>query len=311
MQYRIAVAGGTNMDIGGTSKAALNLHDSNPGTVTFSPGGVGRNIAHNLALLGLSVTLYTALGDDAQADRIVRSCTSSGMELRAPRMKGCRTPVYLYIADADGDMVCAVSDMDACDRLRPECFEPYLSEINSCHALVIDTNLPEETVRYLATHVSVPVFADPVSVTKADRLRGVLPYLYAVKPNRLEAARLSGVPPGTEAGGVAENALYAAADALLDAGVRQVYLSLGTDGVLAADKTRKLLIPAICCDARGHTGAGDAFMAGLVYAYCNGMNAEDSAKTASAAAAIAVQSTDTINPRMSVSELERMLLQQA
>ena len=46
------VVGGVNMDIGGRSNAPLVDADSNPGVVRMSLGGVGRNIAHNMALLG-------------------------------------------------------------------------------------------------------------------------------------------------------------------------------------------------------------------------------------------------------------------
>ena len=49
------VVGGVNVDIGGRSFAPLVEADSNPGAVTVSLGGVGRNIAHNLALLGTDV----------------------------------------------------------------------------------------------------------------------------------------------------------------------------------------------------------------------------------------------------------------
>ena len=48
----IVVVGGANMDISGRPDAPLVAQDSNPGKVRLSPGGVARNIAHNLALLG-------------------------------------------------------------------------------------------------------------------------------------------------------------------------------------------------------------------------------------------------------------------
>ena len=58
----VAVAGAVNVDIGGQSAGPLVGRDSNPGKVTVSMGGVGRNIAHNLRLLGVKVSLLTALG---------------------------------------------------------------------------------------------------------------------------------------------------------------------------------------------------------------------------------------------------------
>ena len=56
---RICVIGGANVDITATSGRAFQFGDSNPGTVQVSWGGVGRNIAHNLALLGDEVELVT------------------------------------------------------------------------------------------------------------------------------------------------------------------------------------------------------------------------------------------------------------
>ena len=76
-----AVVGGVNVDIGGFSHAALVPGDSNPGRGRMSLGGVGRNIAHNMALLGLDARMVTVLGDDAHAERIAASCGELGIDL--------------------------------------------------------------------------------------------------------------------------------------------------------------------------------------------------------------------------------------
>ena len=62
---RAAVVGGVNMDICGRPDRSLIPRDSNPGRVRLSPGGVGRNIAHNLALMGVETSLITALGGES------------------------------------------------------------------------------------------------------------------------------------------------------------------------------------------------------------------------------------------------------
>ena len=69
------------MDVGGRSHSALIPADSNPGRVHMSPGGVGRNIAHNMALLGLDTRLVTVLGDDLYAEKIAASCSELGIDL--------------------------------------------------------------------------------------------------------------------------------------------------------------------------------------------------------------------------------------
>ena len=57
----VTIVGGANLDITGAPFAALIDRDSNPGLVTAAPGGVGRNIAENLARLGVPVKLLTAV----------------------------------------------------------------------------------------------------------------------------------------------------------------------------------------------------------------------------------------------------------
>ena len=92
------VVGGVNVDIGGRSYAKLVAADSNPGRVSISLGGVGRNIAHNMALMGLDVKLLTAMGDDIYGSRIAASCTELGIDAsHALRVPDCATSTYLSL----------------------------------------------------------------------------------------------------------------------------------------------------------------------------------------------------------------------
>ena len=70
----VVVVGGVNVDIGGRSFAPLIAADSNPGSVSVSLGGVGRNIAHNMSLMGLDVRLLTAFGVELHGERVSASC---------------------------------------------------------------------------------------------------------------------------------------------------------------------------------------------------------------------------------------------
>ena len=289
-----AVVGGVNVDIGGTARAPLVMGDSNPGAVRFSLGGVGRNIAHNLSLLGVDVRLLTALGEDLWASRIEGSCALLGIDLTLSLIvPGAATSTYLYLAGPGGDMALAVSDMDIYEHLTPAALEPRLDRLREAEVLVLDANLPAETIAWLCDQVPVPVFADTVSAAKAGRLKGVLGKLHTLKPNRLEAELLSGVAIRDE------RSLNRAADALLETGLRRVYISLGADGILAADADTRLRLPA----ARGvhvnTTGCGDAFLAALVWAHLRGLDLKDSARAGIAAAAVAMADAGTVSPRMS------------
>lgn len=98
----------------------------------------------------------------------------------------------------------------------------------------------------------MPIFADPVSTAKAVKLQPVLGRLHTLKPNRIEAELLSGVAITDEA------SLRAAADALLATGLHRVFISLGGDGVFAADRSgERVHLPVLPAEMVNTTGCGD------------------------------------------------------
>lgn len=296
------VAGGVNVDIGGRSFAPLVASDSNPGTVSISLGGVGRNIAHNLALLGTDVRLLTAYGDDLNGERVAASCSELGIDLsHALRVPGGSTSTYLYLADADGEMALAVSDMEICKRITPSYLASQLALIQNAQVVVADANLSADSLRYLAENASAPLFVDPVSTVKAEKLRPILSRIHTLKPNKLEAALLSGVEIRDQAD------VGKAAEVLMDMGVHRLFISLGAGGVYAAMGQERLWLPNLPGRMVNTTGCGDAFMSALVWAYLEGMDLRSTALAALAAGSIAMESAETINPNMSASGVrERM-----
>ena len=291
----VTVVGGMNMDIGGRPYKKLVAKDSNPGAVRMSPGGVGRNIAHNMSLLGLDVRLLTAFGDDVYAQKLAAVCGELGIDIsQSPVIPGGHTSTYLFVNDESGDMQLAVSDMDIYDHLTPQVLQSRRQLLDGSQVVVLDTNLPAETVAWVAENCRAPIFADPVSTAKAEKLRPVLGRLHTLKPNRIEAELLSGVAISDDA------SLRRAADALLETGLHRVFISLGADGVFAADRSGQVLhLPAPEGNIVSTTGCGDSFMAALAWAYLQGSDLERSARAGLAASTITMASADTINPAMS------------
>ena len=299
----VTVVGGVNVDIGGRPEAALVARDSNPGAVHSSLGGVGRNIAHNMALLGLDVRLLTAFGDDLNAQKLAASCGELGIDIsQSPVIPGGRTSTYLFINDERGDMALAVSDMEIYRHLTPQALAQRHKLLDASQVVVIDTNIPEESIAWLAENCAAPLFADPVSTAKAVKLKPVLGKLHTLKPNRLEAELLSGVPITGEA------SLNKAADALLETGLRRVFISLGAEGVFAADHSGRVQLPCLSAELVNATGCGDAFMAAIAWAYLRGTDLADTARAGLAASSIAMESRETINPAMSEEALESRLI---
>ena len=274
------------MDIGADPAGRLLIRDSNPGRVSLRPGGVGRNIAHDLRLLGLDVSLVAALGGDPLSQLLGDSCRELGIDLSmAPVLPEGRCGVYLYVTDGAGDMHTAVSDMELTAAITPEVLAPWMERLNRMDAVVLDANLPEETLRYAAENSAAPLYADPVSAAKAPRLRSVLHRLRAIKPNALEAEALTG-----------EREPERAARALLAAGVGRVFISLGAEGLLAAEGDRLLHLPCAPCAVVNTNGAGDAATAARVWAGIRGLDLERSARAALLAGAVTAASPETNAP---------------
>ena len=297
-----AVVGAVNMDIGGRSQKPLLAADSNPGQVRMSLGGVGRNIAHNLSLLGADVRMLTAYGDDLYGRKIASSCAELGIDLsHALEISGAATSTYLYIAEPEGEMALAVSDMEICQCITPAYLSRNLPLLNRARAVVCDTNLPAESLSFLCEQVSAPLFCDPVSATKAKKLLPMLGQLHTLKPNRLEAEALTGRSIRSRA--EAEQA----AALLLDAGLQQVFLTLGPQGCYGATPSRGLWMPPLPARMVSTTGCGDAFSAALVFAYLEGADLQETLEIAQCAAAIAMESHETINPAMCAALLDARL----
>ena len=292
------------MDIGGRSNAPLIAADSNPGTVNVSLGGVGRNIAHNLSLMGADVRLMAAYGDDMHGQQVANSCANLGIDLsHALKVPGGTTSTYLYLTDEKGEMALAVSDMSICEQVTPEYLNENLALLQNARVIVADANIPGESLKFLADNCTAPLFIDPVSTTKAEKIRPILGKIHTLKPNRMEAELLSGIPIHNEAD------LEMAAQKLLSTGLKRVFISLGSDGVYAASHEGSLHMDNIPGRMVNTTGCGDSAMAAIVWAYMEGLDLPSSARAGLAAGSIALESSQTINPDMSAEAiLARMAL---
>ncbi len=294
------VIGGVNVDIGGQPDAPLIPKDSNPGRITISLGGVGRNIAHNLRLLGLNVKMVTAFGDDEHGRMIYESCKDLGIDVDGYcECPNDATSSYMFINDKSGDMSIAISDMNIYKNITPEYLATRISMINKSKLAIVDTNIPTESLAYLAKNCKVPILADPVSCTKAARLLPSLSRLFALTPNAMESRILTGIKIDSE------ESLEQSAKVFLDAGVKNVVLTLGPDGIFIADDKQSCHMRNFPVKLVNTTGAGDALMAGLAYGFYNDFSLKEAAVYGLAAAAIACESIDTINKDLSVEKIKR------
>lgn len=293
METRIAIIGGANVDLSATLSDSFIAADSNPGHIDVGYGGVARNIAHNLALLGAKPQLFTIFGGDLFGGLLQDYCRQQGIDIHlSEKCTSLRSGIYLCINNHVGEMIAAVADTDAIREITPEWLSKRIGEINSAEYIVADTNISEDAIRYLMENTTAPLFIDGVSTTKAHRVvnalsKAKLPYLHTLKLNLKEALA------------VTETATYAeAAQRLLDLGVAHVYITLGSDGAYCRNAAEEWLFPALPGEVVNTTGAGDAFLAGVIYAYTKGINFPQTAQYGLMAARTTLMTPKAVNPEI-------------
>lgn len=294
----ILVIGGSNIDIQGFPKEKLIQRDSNIGTVKMSLGGVGRNIAENCARLGVPTRLMSVIGDDPYGQKILKEAQAIGLNMQdTVVLSGESTSTYLSILDETHDMAMAINHMDSIEKLTVDHIRSKRSIIEHAQLVVLDTNLPQAVLDHLLTqYPKTKFFVDTVSTKKALKIKDHIKNIHTLKPNRMEAEVLTGSSEKTP---------------LLELGsqlkCKRSFISLGSQGVQVFEGKTHLHFPTKPIEVVNATGAGDAFMAGLVYAYLKGYDIKETCLTAMAASRLALSHPDTINPNLNEQSLHETL----
>ena len=246
---KVCVIGGANVDITATSRAAFQVGDSNPGSVEVSWGGVGRNIAHNMALLGDDVELVTIFGGGVFGPVIAAACRDLGISIdHAEIAREGTNSFFVSINNADGELIGGVADMNATEGMTPEWLSRRLDAINAADVVVADANSSAESLAWLIDHCTSPLYLDAVSVAKAARIAEAVALsekkkFFALKCNALEDLELFDVQC-----------------------VQRRYVSVGAEGLKVETNYKLYEYPALPCIVRSVTGGGDALLAGIVHA---------------------------------------------
>lgn len=256
----VAVLGGANVDILGFPEDSYKAEDSNIGTVLQSPGGVGRNIAENLARLEVPVRLLTLVGEDLDGDFLLEKTKEAGVDVTsAGRIHDHATGIYLSVQDEHGELMAAISQMAIYDKMDETYPESVLGILEQAAALVVDTNISQTALAYVTRKLpKARIFLDPVSTRKALRARDIIGSFHAIKPNRRESEMLTGIPiTGPES--LKENSVW-----FLERGVKNVFISMGSEGTFVASDKVMGRVTSTKVTVKNANGAGDAFMAALV-----------------------------------------------
>lgn len=290
---KVTVVGAANIDISATPLQTYRPQDSNPSTVSVSLGGVGRNIAHNLSLLGCETRLLTVLSDDAMSDMVIAECRRAGIVIEPlHRIAGTRSNYFVCVNDEFGEMQAGAADLSLMHHLTSDLITGASPLLNNSDAVVADCNPDEETLATLSRKCRVPLYVDATSGAKAYKVVTVLAARCAapliVKVNRAEARAITGEADD----------LPAMARRLLARGATRVYITLGVDGVYCHNGLQAVSLPTRAVHVVNATGAGDAFMSGVVRAELMGLPMPQAAAMGLDASALTLQWHGTVHPEI-------------
>lgn len=300
MKRKTVVVGGTNTDLCGESFDKIVAGDSNIGRVTFSAGGVGHNIALNLALMGEDVSFITALGSDVFGEALKRELSLT-LDISSSLVTNERSDIYLYVSSPGGDMYVAVNDMENIKRLDASFIEGKKGVIEEAQCVIVETNLNSDTIREVCRHSRGLVLADAVSTLKVDRLMPSIGDIDVFKPNLMELEYLYGKKIEST------DEIIRASRSLLDRGLGAVLLTLGSSGSAYISSSRTIYCPAEKVECVNTTGAGDSFLAGFAFGMMEWGDEKSALKAATSASQIAVQSEETVSKEMKKETIYKLI----
>ncbi len=290
---RVVCVGGAVMDRSYRLLAPARMETSNPAEGARSHGGVARNVAENLALLGHRPGFVSALGDDEAGRRLLDHLRGRGVDVsRVLTLPGAHTAEYVALLDPSGELVLAAADMAVFDRLTPEDLLRIWPHFAAASWVFADANLTPAALACLCARQgggSYRLAVDAVSVPKTRRLPADLSGIDLLFLNADEAAAVLNAPRAASG----EEAL-AAARALCAKGAGQVRLSMGAAGVALAGRGVEALLPAVPAQVVDVTGAGDAAIAGTLHGLLKGRDAVSAARLGGLMAALALEAPGAV-----------------
>ncbi len=299
----VLVIGAAGVDIVGRLLKELQMGTSNPAVIRTSYGGVARNVAENLARLGQSVRLLTAVGNDQAGDQLLQHTAAAGVDVEgALRVSDTPTGTYLAGIDLNGKLGMGLDDMRVIKALSPGALDERQAMFEDASALFVDANLRRETLSHafsMARRAGIPICADPTSARLARKLRLHIKKFDLVTPNLKEAAILCDAT--SESQEYCEGLEIAKRLVELGAGIAVV--TMAEAGVTYADQQTSGRVPAIRTEVVDPTGGGDALTATILFALLNNIPLDDAVRLGVSAATLTLRYPGAVAPDLTLDKL--------
>jgi len=241
------------------AKEELLLATTNDAMVTKTAGGVSRNIAHQLALLGVPVHLISVFGNDSDGGWLKQVCNHAGVKLNASITKEGLSGKYTGILNTDGSLFSAFLTNAANHLITPEHLSNHAGLLKTASYLLADANINIDTAGWLLTfsqETGIPFVLEPVSVPPAKKYKDVnLDGLYLITPNEDELPVLCSEQASMTQMQIQE---------LLGKGVQNIWLHNGKMGSALYNKEKAITLHAPSIEVVDCTGAGDGSLSGYI-----------------------------------------------
>ena len=241
------------------AKEELLIATTNNAVVTKTAGGVSRNIANQLAILGVPVQLITVVGNDSDGDWLRNDCIKAGVKLDATIVREGLSGKYTGILNVDGSLFSAFLTNAATDLITPEHLQNNIELLKTASFLLVDANISVQSAAWLlnfSKESGIPLIIEPVSVPPARKFKNEsLDGLYLITPNEDELPVLCEDP---------EAMTQQQVDYLFSKGVNNVWLHNGKHGSVLYTKEKATSLHAPQIDVVDCTGAGDGSLSGFL-----------------------------------------------
>lgn len=268
------------------------------------PGGKGANQAVAAARLGADIAFIASVGDDSFGHEMREAFAKEGMNTEAVMIEeGVPTGIAMIQVAATGEnSICISAEANAC--LSPARIEPHHHLIENADTLLMQLETPIETIEAAAKVAKQSGTRVVLNPAPAQSLSDdLLQLVDMITPNETEAELLTGVKVEDMA------SAQKAADVLHAKGIKQVMITLGSQGVWISQSGEGQQVLGFRVDAKDTTAAGDTFNGALLTAMQEGRVLEKAIRFAHAAAAISVTRMGAQTSIPHRREVERFLIE--
>ena len=300
----IVVIGTVFVDIKGFPDDVYSPTGRHAGRVETVHGGVGRNVAEDIANVELRPTLVSMVDDTAAGDEVLRKLrkhkVNTDYVVACPDGMG----IWLAVFDNTGDLAGSISkrpDMDPLVGLLDEKGDEIFAD---CDSIVVEIDLDKEIIKRVfryAEKYNKKVYAVVSNMVIASQRRDFLQSIDCFVCNLQEAGILfvedfSAMEPEE-----LSEELYTR---IVNANIPSMVVTLGSRGsVYASRDGERGYFPPETVKVRDTTGAGDAFCAGVAVGLTYGKSLPEAVRIGTHLAASVITVSESTCPRFLPQEL--------